>query len=92
MPAVGSTSAPRRTRTYNPLIKSQGKDFVTSDPAITSGDHPAAHNSSPNSSPQTERVADARLAQVIDAWDALPEAVRAGILAMVASVAPSRSK
>jgi hypothetical protein len=31
--------------------------------------------------------ADARLAMVIDAWDRLPEAIRAGIVAMVEAAA-----
>jgi hypothetical protein len=73
-------NAPRRTRTYNPLIKSQtsgnrkddsGKDLGISPPSV-----------GPRLATDT-RQTDPDLATVVNAWDRLPEAVRAGIVAMV---------
>jgi hypothetical protein len=73
-------SAPRRTRTYNPLIKCQTsgnpnsgcrKDLRIATP-------PVSHHF-PTDTCQT----DPDLTAVIHAWDRLPEAVRAGIVAMV---------
>jgi hypothetical protein len=77
-PACGS--APRRTRTYNPLIKSQtseahkpqcGKGLRISTP-------PVSHHI-----PTDTCQNDPDLAAVVDAWQTLPEALKAGILAMV---------
>ena len=73
-------NAPRRTRTYNPLIKSQrersrnlqcSKGLRFSTPAVS---HHFPTDTCKN---------DPGLAAVIEAWDRLPEAIRAGILAMV---------
>jgi hypothetical protein len=85
-PTVQTESAPRRTRTYNPLTKSQLNDSATSHSGGTSGDATAIPNSNPNSCDQGLLDADARLVLIVNAWDALPEAVRAGIAATVAAV------
>ncbi|MCA9280375.1 MAG: hypothetical protein H6815_05995 [Phycisphaeraceae bacterium] len=51
----------------------------------------------PNSIPDTSSPqapaspTDSDLAEVMAAWDALPEAVKAGIVAMVRAAAPARS-
>ncbi len=42
--------------------------------------------------PTENRRADPELAAVIDAWDRLPEAIRAGIVAMVKAAADSLSR
>ena len=79
------SSAPRRTRTYNPLIKSQtvGKskgmpDKGLRNPPPSVGPHLATDT--------CQTYPD--LATVVNAWDRLPEAVRAGIVAMVKATCP----
>jgi hypothetical protein len=79
-PKTKSVTAPRRTRTYLPLIKSQTKETrkacSQNDLRIATPDvsHPIPTDTCKN---------DPDLATVIEAWDRLPEAIRAGILAMV---------
>jgi hypothetical protein len=77
-------NAPRRTRTFNPLIKSQTKGFQKqcshNDLRIATPllSHPIPTDTCQN---------DPDLAAVIEAWDQLPEAIKAGILAMVKAAA-----
>ncbi len=80
-------SAPRRTRTYNPLIKSQQagypkgllpKDLREPAPGV-------AHYL-----PTDTRKTDPDLVAVIAAWPDLPEALKAGIVAMVKASSPER--
>ena len=77
---VFGRKCPRRTRTYNPLIKSQTKGFQKqpchndlriATPAVS---HPIPTDTCRN---------DPDLAAVNDAWPRLAEAIKAGILAMV---------
>ncbi len=78
--SVTSKNAPRRTRTYNPLIKSQTREFQK----------PCSHNDLRIATPPVSHPIptdtcqnDPDLTAVIEAWDRLPEAIRAGIVAMV---------
>ena len=73
-------SASRRTRTYNPLIKSQTIDRRNPNQGnekerkpITLA-HPLPYEAS-------NQPID--LAEVVDTWPSLPEALKAGILAMI---------
>ena len=75
-------SAPTWTRTMNPLIKSQlenqenpGKNGVCGNVASIS--------------PAPNLRIDSELQAVIDAWPSLPEAIQAGILAMVSTAGRS---
>jgi len=71
---------PRWTRTINKLIKSQqsmsGKSGLLNDLSLPFGS--VAHHL-----PADARQTEPGLAAVVDAWPHLPEAIRAGILAMV---------
>ncbi len=74
--AASGENAPRRTRTYNPLIKSQ-----------TSARHKSLihHEKGREASNVALSLpyAPPDLAQVVDAWPTLPEVIRAAILALV---------
>ena len=73
------SSAPRRTRTYNPLIKSQQAGSPNS--PLPKDLQPApgvAHYL-----PTDTRKTDPDLVAVMAAWPDLPEAIKAGIVAMV---------
>ena len=84
----GNTS--RRTRTYNLLVKSQLTGVISGDSATPSGTANPTPSSSPSSGAQNTSTTDPDLAAVIDAWPTLPEAVKAGIVAMVEAVRPTR--
>jgi hypothetical protein len=79
------SSAPRRTRTYNPLIKSRN----------ISGPNPLAANTSDDGDPGValrlaqaeEPPIDPDLLRVAQAWPALPDAIRRAVLALVGSAA-----
>ena len=79
--SFGSKSAPRRTRTYNPLIKSQQSHGA--EPQETERVNDASAVALPFPCPTAPRDTSPDLALVVDAWPTLPEAVRAGIVAMV---------
>ncbi len=81
-----SENALRRTRTCNPLIKSQRGDSAKADRTGISDDAPA-NPSSRHSSGDGNPLQDANLRRLIDAWPELPDTIRAGILAMVDAVA-----
>jgi hypothetical protein len=78
--SFASFSAPRRTRTYNPMIKSQRPD----------PDKPTSANGL-RLSPKTigahlahdTRKTDPDFAVVMNAWPDLPEAIKAAIMALV---------
>ena len=72
-------SAPHRTRTYNPLIKSGQGDGSNPLPVNTSGDGDAPHV--PQHVP-TART-DPDLARVVTAWPDLPPHIRAAVLALI---------
>ena len=80
-----SESAPRRTRTYNPLIKSQRDDSISADSDGTCGDGPDAPSNTPSNELQ-ERPLDPVLAVIVERWDSLPEVIRRAVAAMVGSV------
>jgi hypothetical protein len=73
-------NAPRWTRTINPLIKSQRSEShnQSSHNGLRIATTPVSHHI-----PTDSCQIDPDLAAVIEAWDRLPEAVRAGIVAMV---------
>ncbi len=75
-----------RTRTYDPLIKSQQGDSASGDPAKTCDGDPATPNSSHDSSSGNPPLDD-DLRRVVEAWPTLPDPVRAGILAMIEATA-----
>ena len=79
-------NAPRRTRTYNPLIKSQMVDSPKSFRSTTLRISPAslAHHL-PIDKRQTPCP---DLTSVITSWSDLPEAIRAGIVAMIRATKP----
>ena len=72
--------ASRRTRTYNPLIKSQTTDRRNSNQGIGKGRKTITLATS---LPHFNSNLPPELAEVVDAWPELPEAIRAGIVAMV---------
>ena len=83
----GLLTAPRRTRTFDPLIKSQlpenhkggcSKDLPNKQARRAA---PATARSAEKSPGATD--SDPALARLIDAWPSLPEPVKAGIVAMV---------
>jgi len=65
-----------RTRTCNPLIKSQNP--VEDSQGVTSSAHQIAHQTDANHPP-----ANPDLHAIVEAWPDLPDAVKAGIVAMV---------
>jgi hypothetical protein len=65
-------------RIYDPLIKSLRGDSITPNSAPCSDD-----TLSDDTGRSTENQIDADLQRVLDAWPTLPEALRAGILAMI---------
>ena len=73
-----SDSAPRRTRTYNPLIKSEGAAGSKAEQGtgLRPGDKPLAAGL------QKTDCLSPELARVIDAWDELPLHIRTSILAL----------
>jgi hypothetical protein len=73
-------SAPRRTQTYNQLIKSQPVDFhnAWSCSTLCIETKPLGHLMATD----TCQV-DSALAAIVDAWPTLPEAFKTGIVAMV---------
>jgi Phage integrase family len=79
-------SVPRRTRTYNPLIKSQqteSRNLSESNELRIAVPHAAHHL-------PTERPGcPPDLALIVDRWVSLPEALRAGIVAMVRASLPA---
>jgi hypothetical protein len=79
--ASKNESAPCRTRTYNPLIKSQPSPLLKfpSDNDLRPDDD-AACRPACRTGP-----ADGDLARVVAAWDELPEAIRAAVLLLVDS-------
>jgi hypothetical protein len=79
------TSAPRKTRTYNPLIKNQRADSATRNFVSVSGDTPAV----PSNTPSSPGRNDPDLLRLVEAWPALPPPVRAVLLALVESVSPA---
>ena len=86
-------TAPRRTRTFDPLIKSPTVDSVSDKTTSTYNEPLQAPSIFPSTQPENT-AATARtcvqvdeLHDVISAWPTLPHAVRAGILAMVRATA-----
>ncbi len=72
-------NAPRRTRTFDPLIKSQTGPLQNR--ALSSDcPHPSPQSCA---EPAPEAPTDPELVAVVAAWSDLPAAVRAGIVAMV---------
>jgi len=72
-------SAPGRTRTFNLLIKSQ-----SATPEIPGKKAHSENCAAPGAAVGSENTPiDPDLAAVVDAWPKLPEAIRAGILAMI---------
>ncbi len=73
-------SAPRRTRTYNPLIKSQATSERKAD---------AGHDVTPNGPDHFAQsfargsLGDPDLELILERWSTLPESVRSGIVAIV---------
>ena len=77
--AIRCENARPGTRTPNPLIKSQLPEIENS-----RTDNDLDESASGRAADMYARVAEnAALRAVVDAWPELPEAVRAGILAMV---------
>ena len=76
-PTAVFSSAPRRTRTYNPLIKSQreGECKGSEDKGLRGAADPACTD--------LAREGPADLARVADAWPELPLHIRTSILALV---------
>ena len=73
-------SAPYRTRTYNPLIKSQMREIRK---ASSHNDLRIATPTVSHPIPTDTCQNDPDLAAVIEAWGRLPHALRAGIVATV---------
>ncbi len=72
-------NGPCRARTDDPLIKSESDASCKLLLAITSGNAPMRLDRALTIVAQN----DPDLASIIDAWPALPQALRSGILAMV---------
>jgi hypothetical protein len=69
-----------------PENKANSSDKPTLAPYLLHDDcptDPIATDSTYHTRPAPASNADPRLADVIDAWDRLPEAIRAGIMAMI---------
>ena len=74
--AAGNESASCRARTYDPLIKSQREMRETPEFSHVSPQAPAVDTA-------VETKLDADLQRILDTWPTLPEAFRAGIVAMI---------
>jgi len=74
--------SPRWTRTTDPLINSQNEPCA-SGTGSASCDVGADDGRGIGRSPAREALADPELAAVVESWNTLSVAVRAGILAMV---------
>ena len=70
---------PGWTRTTDLLIQSQADDSTSVANAASCN----AERSAPSSSPSSSEEMDCDLTALVDAWPALPAAVKAGIVAMV---------
>lgn len=84
-------NAPRRTRTYNPLIKSQRTDCPKDFDSMPLLDRkeacaPNAHQAA------LDRVRDPELELIVRHWHVLSAAVQAGIMAMVRASIPHDSE
>jgi hypothetical protein len=75
-----SGSAPRRTRTFNPLIKSQPTD--RRNPCQSQGKRQHGDALAPSLPPGPADLPP-DLAALVAAWPTLPEPIRAGMMAMV---------
>jgi hypothetical protein len=78
----GFNSAPRRTRTYNPLIKSARDAGPNSLPINTCGVG-VAPDTAPDPNHTKPTLADPDLAHVVSAWPDLPPHIRSAVLALV---------
>ena len=76
---AGFRSAPRRTRTFDPLIKSQ--TGIVENKGLTA--HPPHHAPQSVADSIPDAPTDPELAAVVAAWPDLPPAIRAGVLALV---------
>ena len=88
--AAESETASYRTRTYNPLIKSQRDDSATTNLPSTSGEPTAATSNNPSSSETNDAelkaiTLDSELTRVIQAWPTLPGPMRRAVLALIGS-------
>jgi hypothetical protein len=84
-------NAPHRTRTYNPLIKSQFKTFPNSH--VSNNLEESSEVCAPNAhQAESAPPLDPDLALIESSWPDLPEALRAGILAMVRACQPTDSR
>ena len=82
-------NAPGRTRTCDLRFRKPPEDTISAESDKSCDDTPA-NDSRFDSSQQQNRTADTDLAAVIEAWPTLPDALRAGILAMVEAVRASK--
>ena len=82
---IGDPNAPGKTRTCD--LRSR-RPLAAAETSTTKGtcDDGAAATSSSHSSSDENQPLDADLRRLIDAWPKLPDAIRAGILAMVDAV------
>ncbi len=80
-------SAPRRTRTFDPLIKSQ--TGAVENKGLTA--HPPHHAPQSVANPAPNAPADPELAAVVATWPTLPPAIRAGVLAIVRAATPENT-
>ncbi len=82
----GLSNAPGTTRTSDLRFR---RPLAAAETSTTKGicDDGAATTSSSHSSSDENQPLDADLRRLIDAWPKLPDAIRAGILAMVDAVA-----
>ena len=81
----GFLNAPRRTRTYNPLIKSQKQD--RRNPRSCKGNGDEEHTVS-LPLPYGPPALTPDLAFVVDAWPALTEPVKAAVLILIRAADP----
>jgi hypothetical protein len=73
-----------RTRTYDPLIKSQLLESASIDSGGTCDGRPPSPDSRPDSSTQG-RPEDADLRRLVGVWPELPTPMRVGIMAMISA-------